>query len=134
MTRQEKKAASSRASYARGKSVSPELRDRRGKKHGWFGSAEFAAFNNAKQRCQNPNHPKYPHFGARGICVLFRDFMHFLHDIGPKPAGMVLGRKDNDGHYEPGNVRWATPSRRFRRLKVTRIPAPFKLEGYRSSD
>ena len=119
MTPRDKKNASSRASYARGKFMPPELRDKRGKKHGWFGSAEFAAFNNAKQRCQNPNHPKYPHFGARGICVLFRDFRHFLEDIGPRPGGTVLGRKDNDGHYEPGNVRWVAPSRRFRRLKVS---------------
>lgn len=117
MTYREKRNASSRASYARGKFIRPELRDRRGKKHGWFGSAELAAFNNVKQRCQNPNHPKFPQFGGRGICVLFRDFMHFLEDIGPKPtAGMVLGRKDIDGHYEPGNVLWVAPSHRFRRL------------------
>lgn len=100
----------------------PESRDRRGKKHGWFGSAEFAAFNNAKQRCQNPNHPKFHNFGARGICVLFRDFMHFPEDIGPRAAGFVLGRKDDDGHYEPDNVQWVAPSRRFRRLKVNSTP------------
>jgi hypothetical protein len=122
MRNREEKNASSRASYARGKFMPPELRDRRGKKHGWFGSSELAAFNNAKQRCQNPNHPKFSHFGARGICFLFRDFMHFLKDIGPRPAGMVLGRKDNNGHYEPGNVRWVAPSRRFRRLKVRILP------------
>jgi hypothetical protein len=120
MTYREKRNASSRASYARGKFVPPELRDRRGKKHGWFGSAELAAFNNAKQRCQNPNHPKFQHFGARGISVLFRDFSHFLEDIGPRPEGTVLGRKDNDGNYEPGNVRWIAPSRRFLRLKLDR--------------
>jgi hypothetical protein len=129
MTPREKKNASSRASYERGKFMRPELRDRRGKKHGWFGSAELAAFNNAKQRCQNPNHPKYLRYGARGICVLFRDFVDFLKDIGPKPEGTVLGRKDSDGHYEPGNVQWVAPSRRFRRLKISRVdPYPLRTK------
>jgi hypothetical protein len=58
--------------------------------------------------------------------------MQFLNDIGPRQAGMVLGRKDNDGNYEPGNVRWVMPSRRFRRLKVKNIQETrptFKLQA-----
>ena len=34
----------------------------------------------------------------------------FLRDVGLCPEGMVLDRENNDGNYEPGNVRWVTPA------------------------
>jgi hypothetical protein len=104
----EQKNANARASYARGKIVAPEQRDVRGKKHGWFGTSEFAAYNNAKSRCTNPNYPNYNNYGGRGIHFYFFDFEHFIGHIGPRPKGLSLDRINNDGHYEPGNVRWAT--------------------------
>lgn len=36
------------------------------------------------------------------------DFPAFLDHIGPCPHGYTLDRRDTNGHYEPGNVRWAT--------------------------
>lgn len=50
-------------------------------------------------------------------------FDQFLADVGTRPPGMcarrrvskyVLDRKDNDGHYEPGNVRWVTRTQSMR--------------------
>lgn len=67
---------------------------------------------NIIQRCENPKNPGYRWYGARGIaiCAEWRNsFESFFKHVGPCPApGLSLDRIDNDGNYEPGNVRWAT--------------------------
>ena len=66
------------------------------------------------KRCENPRDKAYKHYGARGIevCKEWREsFEAFLEDVGECPQpGYSLDRINNDGNYEPGNVRWATQS------------------------
>lgn len=65
-----------------------------------------------KRRCLNPEASGYSSYGGRGIriCPEWVDnYLRFLEDVGPRPSPQhSIDRIDPDGHYEPGNVRWAT--------------------------
>lgn len=77
------------------------------------------------QRCFNPNNHAYPKYGARGITMhkaWAEDFWQFVADIGerPGPEYSVDRYPDNDGNYEPGNVRWATRAEQTRNSRLNK--------------
>lgn len=79
-------------------------------KHGYFGTPEYQSYHQAQYRCRRPKHHAWHRYGGRGIEFKFGSFGQFIEHIGPRPAGTTLDRyPNNDGHYELGNVRWATP-------------------------
>lgn len=76
------------------------------------------------QRCTNPNAPDRARYGGRGIEVCERwrtSFENFLSDMGTRPNGKTIDRIDNDGNYELGNCRWATPREQAATKSCTKV-------------
>jgi len=65
-------------------------------------------------RCSPANKRDAKYYRHRGINVCKRwqgprGFINFLRDMGLKPAGMQIDRRNPNGDYKPSNVRWVTP-------------------------
>ena len=80
--------------------------------HGMTESPEYNSWCAMKKRCLNPKTTRYERWGGRGIKICpqwVNSFETFLADMGKRPSlGHSLDRINNDGDYEPDNVRWAT--------------------------
>jgi hypothetical protein len=72
----------------------------------------YQSWQAMRDRCYRPTTNGYDNFGGRGIKVCDRwrfSFAAFLEDLGERPDGKTLDRRDVDGDYVPSNCRWATP-------------------------
>ena len=72
---------------------------------------EKRRWENMIKRCHDPKNKAYKFYGERGISVCEKwknSFEEYLKDMGFSPYKCSIDRINNDGNYEPGNVRWAT--------------------------
>jgi hypothetical protein len=93
-------------------------------RHGRSRTPIHRVWSTMVERCTSPKSKKWPLYGGRGIrvCERWLTFENFLADMGERPsAGHTLDRIDTDGHYEPGNVRWATQTEQQRNRRNNRL-------------
>lgn len=103
-----------------------------GETRGGKASPELQSFSGMLRRCNNPNDNFYNDYGGRGIRVCpewnhISKFPEFLAHVGRKPTPRhTIDRIDHNGHYEPGNVRWATQAEQMRNTRRTHF---FTING-----
>lgn len=90
----------------------------RNKTHGLSNTRLYIVFKSIKGRCLNSNNKRYSYYGGRGI-TLYKEwinnpksFIDWINEnLGERPtSNHSLDRINNNGNYEPGNLRWATQS------------------------
>jgi hypothetical protein len=99
-------------------------------------SPTYNSWANMIRRCTKPADPRYPQWGGRGIrvCDRWLDYPTFLADVGERPPGTTLDRIDNNGNYEPGNCRWATPRQQMANKTGVKLTRQVILEIQRLQD
>ncbi len=92
--------------------MAPPKRNKYAQTHGLCRIPEYAIWNQARLRCEDPNNKAYKYYGGRGIRMFppwVKSFPLFYAEVGPRPSSKhTLDREKNDKGYEPGNCRWVT--------------------------
>jgi hypothetical protein len=103
--------------------------------HGMSYSKTYATWGSMKSRCLNPHANGFEHYGGRGIgvCERWKTFDNFFADMGIRPDGLTLDRKDNTGGYwcgkceecirlnQPENCRWASCKQQSRNRRTNTL-------------
>lgn len=84
--------------------------------HGGVGTPEYETWRGMQSRCTYIKDTHYKLYGGRGItvCSRWNSFRFFLKDMGKRPEGCSLERKDNNLGYYKENCKWATSKEQSR--------------------
>jgi hypothetical protein len=98
-------------------------------RHGMHLSGEYQSWKGMIRRCTRKSHKNYDNYGGRGIsvCDRWRAFDLFIADVGLRPSSKhTLDRHpDQNGNYEPGNVRWALRREQSLNMRRNRVVTAF---------
>lgn len=107
----------------------------------------YTSWKNMRKRCLNEKDKAYHNYGGRGIRIhppwiksfeTFRDYMLSLPDcpdnaeVPGDRAKLTIDRKNNDGNYEPGNMKWSTRKeqqvnrRQVRKIRINGALMPLR--------
>jgi hypothetical protein len=108
--------------------LAPDINAERMSTHGMHSDPLYQVWQAMIKRCINCNDSRYSSYGGRGIAISGEwrhDFKAFYNHVSQLPnfrkKGYSLDRIDNDGNYEPGNVRWATTGQQNRNNRRTHL-------------
>jgi hypothetical protein len=94
--------------------------------HGASKTPEYRVFRGILDRCRNPKNRHFENYGGRGLRVTYEGFEDFIQDVGQRPPGAWVDRKDNERGYEPGNCKWVSPADNQKNKRVSKF---WTIEG-----
>lgn len=92
--------------------------------HGLTHTPTYQSWVDMRRRCTNPDRQDYVNYGARGISVCpewMGSFEAFLADMGTRPNGHTIERKDNNGPYTKDNCKWVPRAEQERNKRTNRL-------------
>lgn len=110
--------------------LAAERASQENRSHGKSGSLRresgYGIWSGMISRCFNEKTHAYKDYGGRGITVhqpWVESYEAFISDVGPRPSlkHSIDRFPDNNGNYEPGNVRWATTKEQVNNTRVNHI-------------
>lgn len=102
--------------------------------HGLSNTALYNRWEGMIGRCYNTNNTYYHNYGGRGIEICdkwrynYKSFYDYVTQLPNYNLNLTIDRIDNDGNYEPGNIRWVD---RYEQVQNQRLFST-NTSGYRN--